>query len=88
MRELFDPMPYIEVLEESIHAQRITVTLVAALDGPAGTISATLVVTETDTAEVLWHETMTEWSISAGPNLVASAARRGLERAVRQLSPF
>ncbi len=88
VQELFDPTPFLEVLEETVSAPQIRLDLAVTLNGPLGTISAEWSVIDVLTGEMLWRELSGGHPLDAGVNLVASAARRALERAARQLSPF
>lgn len=88
MSELFDPMPYISVLEETDHYPTLRLSLVVTLSGPANTVDAEWSVCDPVSGDWLWDEHSVGHALTAGSDLLVSALRRALDRAQRQLSPF
>lgn len=86
--DLFDPLPYIAVMEESEQHQVLALVVEVDIDGPGNRMQWHLHVTTPASGDLVFAR---HGQSQVSPRLVAALAATisdALERALRQLSPF
>ncbi len=85
---LFDPMPYIEHLEEMTHYSHLELRATLILDGPANVASWLVECLTDEHGPLVFRRVGGGLPVVEGAALVASDVSNAVQRMLRQLSPF
>lgn len=86
--DLFDPIPFIERLEEQPRSSRAALAITCEFDGPGDRLSYTVMVLSQPEGELLWSTEASGIPLARNADRLASLLSEAVGRILRQLDAF